>query len=134
MPNIAYGESARKNLPNDVLRKNFNYDYPEGLDLKPGSKFHQELLDKILMRARESSNCMVNRFPSWNNIDRVLTTYALTDQDEEDLQEEDSRKPVTIVFPYSFVIMETMLSYLVAAFFQDPLNRYQGVSPEDKGS
>jgi hypothetical protein len=131
MPNIAYGESARKNLPNDVLRKNFNYDYPEGLDLKPGSKFHQELLDKILMRARESSNCMVNRFPSWNNIDRVLTTYALTDQDEEDLQEEDSRKPVTIVFPYSFVIMETMLSYLVAAFFQDPLNRYQGVSPED---
>jgi hypothetical protein len=131
MPNIAYGESARKDLPNDVLRKNFNYDYPEGLDLKPGSKFHQELLDKILMRARESSNCMVNRFPSWNNIDRVLTTYALTDQDEEDLQEEDSRKPVTIVFPYSFVIMETMLSYLVAAFFQDPLNRYQGVSPED---
>jgi hypothetical protein len=131
MPNIAYGESARKDLPNDVLRKNFNYDYPEGLDLKPGSKFHQELLDKSLMRARESSNCMVNRFPSWKNIDRVLTTYALTDQDEEDLQEEDSRKPVTIVFPYSFVIMETMLSYLVAAFFQDPLNRYQGVSPED---
>ena len=131
MPNIAYGTISKKQLPDDVMKANYDYDYPEGLDLKPGSKFHQDLVDEILIRARESANTMTNRHTSWNNIDRVLTTYALTDEDEDDLQDDDSRRPVTIVFPYSFVIMETMLSYLVAAFFQDPVFRYEGVSPED---
>jgi hypothetical protein len=132
MPNIAHGDSFRqKQLPDDMLRKDYQYDYPNDLDLKPGSELHEDLVTKILERARESSNVMGKRHPSWNNIDRVLTTYSLTDQSEKDLQEEDSRKPVTIVFPYSYVIMETMLSYLIAAFFQDPVFRYEGVSPED---
>lgn len=132
MPNIVYGDiSGNKNLPGDVLRMDVDYDYPDDLDLKPGSKLHQDLVSKILERAREASNVIKARHPSWNNVDRVLTTYAITDQDEDDLQDEDSRKPVTIVFPYSYVIMETMLSYLVAAFFQDPVFRYEGRGPED---
>ena len=131
MPNIAYGTISRKDLPSDAINANYNYEYPEGLDLKPGSKLHNKLVDEILVRARESSNAMQNRYSSWNNIDMVLTTYALVDSDEAEVQDEDERRPVSIVFPYSFVIMETMLSYLVAAFFQDPVFRYEGVSPED---
>ena len=64
MPNIAYGTVSKKSLPDDVLRKNFDYDYPEGLDLKPGSKFHQNLVDEILIRARESANTMTTRHTS----------------------------------------------------------------------
>ena len=131
MPNIAYGEPGSKRITDDVLKKDFQYDYPDGLDLKPGSELHQDLVSKILERARESSNVIKARHPSWNNVDRVLTTYALTDEDEDEIQDNDSRKPVTIVFPYSYVIMETMLSYLVSAFFQDPVFRYEGSGPED---
>lgn len=132
MPNIAYGEpGGKRHTPDDVIRKDYDYDYPDGLNLKPGSPLHQDLVSKILERARESSNVIKARHPSWNNVDRVLSTYAITDDDEDKLQDEDSRKPVTIVFPYSYVIMETMLSYLVAAFFQDPVFRYEGSGPED---
>ena len=132
MPNIAHGDSFRqKNLQQDILKEDFDYEYPDELDLKPGSELHDDLVSKVLQRARESSNVMSKRHSSWNEIDRVLTTYALTDLKEKELQDEDQRKPVTIVFPYSYVIMETMLSYLIAAFFQDPVFRYEGVSPED---
>ena len=132
MPNIAHGESFRQTqLPDDMKRTEFDYEYPDDLDLKPGSELHEEIVTKILQRARESSLEMSKRFPSWNKIDETLTTYAQVDDKEVELQKDDPRKPVTIVFPYSFVIMETMLSYLVSAFFQDPVFRYEGVSPED---
>jgi hypothetical protein len=130
MPNIAQGENFR-NLPGDILKKDYDYEYPEGLDLRPTSKLHQKLVSEILERAREANNVIKARHPSWNNIDRVLTTYAVTDDEEDAVQDDDPRKPVTIVFPYSYVIMETMLSYLVSAFFQDPVFRYEGRSPED---
>jgi hypothetical protein len=132
MPNIAYGDAFKQNqLPEEVINSNFDYTYPMGLNFKPGEKLHDDIVGRVLQRARESANSISKRYPSWNNIDRVLTTYALTDDDEEKLQSDDSRKPVTIVFPYSFVIMESMLSYLIAAFFQNPIFRYEGVSPED---
>jgi hypothetical protein len=132
MPNIVHGESFRQTqLPDDVTRRELDYDYPDDLDLKPGSKLHQDLVGKILQRATESSQSMSRRFSSWNTIDEVLTTYAQVDDKEQELLDDDPRKPVTIVFPYSFVIMETMLSYLVSAFFQDPVFRYEGRSPED---
>jgi len=137
MPNMVHGDSFKqKELPNDVLKKDYKYDYPDDgdgkpLDLKPGSKLHDELVSEVLQRARESSNTMSKRHSSWNDIDRTLTVYAEVDEDEEEVQDVDPRRPVTIVFPYSFIIMETMLSYLVAAFFQDPVFRYIGVSPED---
>jgi hypothetical protein len=132
MPNIAHGDSFRqKQLPDEMIKQEYDYDYPDEQDFKPGSDLHDDLVTKVLQRARESSNVMSKRHSSWNEIDRVLTTYALIDQDEKELQEEDERKPVTIVFPYSYIIMETMLSYLIAAFFQDPVFRYEGVSPED---
>jgi len=130
MPNIVYGEPYSE-MDGDILKKDYGYDYPDGLDLRPGSKLHKKLVNEVLERARESHNVIQNRFSSWNLIDQVLTTYALTDEEEDDLVNEDSRKPVTIVFPYTYVIMETMLTYLVAAFFQDPVFRYEGVSPED---
>ena len=109
----------------------FNYDYPEGLDFRPGSDFHQDIRSKLIERAQVSHNEMSKRYSSWNDVDHVLTTYIPTDQTEKDLKDIDRRKPVSIVFPYSYAMMESLLAYLISAFGQDPIFRYEGVSPED---
>jgi hypothetical protein len=107
------------------------YVYPEGQNLRPGSKEHQDLLTKIYNRARESSNKMSERFPVWKKIDRNLTAFVTTDEAERLVKEKDDRKPVSIVVPYSFATLETLLTYMSAAFLDSPIFRYEGVSPED---
>jgi hypothetical protein len=111
--------------------KNYDYDYPDGLNLKPGSELHDKLRNEVLDRAREANSAVSNRFSSWNKIDEVLTAYIQLDDDEEDVQVSDERKPVSIVFPYTYAIHETVLTYLINAFLVDPIFRYEGVSPED---
>src|SRR6056297_2231041 len=110
----------------------YDYTYENDLDLRPGSQLHDMIRDEVLERAQQSHNVVSNRFPSWNKIDQVLTTYVPTDEEENEVQANDPRKPVSIVFPYSYAIMETLLTYLMNAFFQDPLFRYVGESPEDR--
>jgi len=115
----------------DFSGKDYDYTYPDGLDLKPGSDFHNGLKSKILTRARESRNEMSKRFPSWNEIDRVLTTYIPLKDKEKIIKEKDQTRPVSIVFPYTYVMLEALLTYLSMAFFQDPVFQYEGVGPED---
>jgi hypothetical protein len=131
MPNIIQGNTTYRDSAEIGKRMNFNYEYPENLDLKPGSKLHEAIKDKVLQNARESANVMTNRFESWREMDRILTTYIELSGDEEDIKYYDKRKPVSIVFPYTYAILESILSYLVAAFFQDPMFRYEGIGPED---
>jgi len=130
MPAVIMGNTEGKQQGPD-LKVDLGYDYPEELDLRPSSKLHQRIKDEVLSRARESANVMSSRFSSWNDIDKVLTCYIETDKKENLVKEKDSRKPVSIVFPYTYAIMETLLSYLVGAFFQDPIFRYEGTGPED---
>ena len=101
MPYIITGEPTNPKSLN-IGDMNFNYDYPEGLDLKPDSEFHTKLRNKIWQRARESRNVMSNRFSAWNEIDRTLTAYIPLKDKEKTLKQKDSTKPVSIVFPYHF--------------------------------
>ncbi len=110
---------------------NYHYEYPEGLNLKPGSDLHQTLVTMILEKAYASHNVMSKRFSAWREIDRTLTVYIPTDDEEDAIKEGDSRKPTSIVFPYSYSMLETLVTYLCMSFFQDPVFRYDGVSPED---
>ena len=132
MPRIIYGSqnTESKGKP-DWNNLNFDYSYPRDLKLKPGTKLHDDLVQKVMERATESYDIVSSRHSSWNEIDRVLTAYAIVDDYEEKIQEEDERKPVSIIFPYSYAILETLISYLVTAFIQDPIFRYEGCSPED---
>jgi len=129
MPNIVVGEPL--GVDANLHGADYEYDYPEGLDLKPGSDFHEKLKNKIIQRARDSQRVMKRRFDSWNEIDRTLTAYITTSSAEKKIKDKDKRKPVSVVFPYSYAMLETLLTYLVMAFFQDPIFRYEGVSPED---
>ena len=112
-------------------RDNYDYEYPNGLDLKPGSDFHNNLRNKIWQRARESRNEMSKRFSSWNEMDRVLTTYIPTSDKEKRIKQKDSRKPISIVFPYTYSMLEALLTYMSMAFFQDPMFQYEGVEDDD---
>ena len=130
MPYQVLGEPGQGSTT-DFSRESHDYEYPNGLNLKPDSEFHKELKGKILTRARESRNEMAKRFPSWNEIDRVLTTYIPLKDKENMLKKKDTAKPVSIVFPYTYAMLEALLTYLSMAFFQDPMFQYEGVGPED---
>jgi hypothetical protein len=71
------------------------------------------------------------RHDTWRKIDENLTAYITTDEAEEIVKAEDSRKPVSIVVPYSYATLETLLTYLVSAFLDSPYFRYEGVTDED---
>ena len=130
MPYIVQGDSAEVRRAN-YERMSFDYDYPYGLDLDPKSKFHEKLRSKIWQRASESQKEISKRFPSWNRIDEVLTTYIPLSDKEEKVKNKDSRKPVSIIFPYSYSNLESLMTYMALAFFQDPMFRYDGVGDED---
>ena len=136
MPHVEYGDygkSAGTIFSGDVK---FEYDYPEGLDLRPGSKLHEYIKQEVLIRVRESRQQMEKRFSSWNEVDETLTAYIKLSDYERTIKDKASttpstKRPLSVVFPYSYAIMETVLTYLVLAFMQDPIFRYEGVSPED---
>ena len=114
-----------------MINEDYGYKYPHGLNLRPGSLVHDKLATAVRMWAQESYQVMSQRFPSWNKIDETLTAYIPADADEDDVTDMDDRKPVSIVVPYSYATLETLLTYLVAAYLQDPIFKYEGVSPED---
>ena len=130
MPYIVTGEpsSWKENIYN---KETFDYKYPNDLDLKPDSDFHRKLRTKIWQRARASRNEIQKRFDSWREIDRTLTTYMPLKDAEEILKTKDEAKPVSIVFPYSYSMLEALLTYLSMAFFQDPIFQYEGVEDDD---
>ena len=129
MPYIVTGESDSQKV--DYADREYDYEYPYGLDLKPGSDFHNALRNKTWQRARESRNEISKRFPAWNEIDRKMTIYIPLKDKEEALQRKDPSKPVSIVFPYSYSMLEALLTYLSMAFFQDPMFQYEGVEDDD---
>ena len=110
----------------------FEYRYPSGIDLKPTSATHTSLLSKLNQRIMESANEMSKRHSSWKSIDRTLTAYIPLDEMEERIKKNDERKPVSIVIPYSFATLETLLTYFSAAFLEYPIFKYSGSSPEDR--
>jgi len=119
MPNIIHTESSNTNVV-DFSKEEHNYSYPFELDLDPKGELHKDLVSKIMPFVQESAGNISTRFDSWNEIDRTLTAYIETDDAEKEVVYNDPRKPVSIVFPNTYAIMETILAYLVAAFYQEP--------------
>jgi hypothetical protein len=129
MAYVVSGEPG-KGSPVD-FKEDFEYEYPDDLDLHPASDLHKALVTKIIQRAQESHNEMQKRYGSWNEIDRLLTTYIPVTDKEKTIKDKDTRKPISIVFPYTYSMMEALLTYLTMAFFQDPMFQYEGFGPDD---
>ncbi len=128
MPYISKGVPTKKS---GTYRTKHDYKYPEGLNLTPGNKLHDFIRDQVWERAGAARLELQKRFSSWNEIDRTLTAYVDLTKDEEDIVEKDESKPVSIVFPYSYSMLEALLTYLSMAFFQDPIFQYEGVEDSD---
>ena len=111
--------------------EDLGYKYPGSLDLRPASQDHAKLLKEVYIRALESSREMSKRYDSWKKVDQTLTAYVKLDESEENIKSKDSRKPVSIVVPYSYATLETILTYFVTAFLENPIFRYEGSGPED---
>lgn len=132
MPYIVTGENTYPGGSTiDWNSVNHEYNYPNGLNLKPGSELHEKLRNKIWQRARESRNEMSKRFSSWREIDKTNTVYIPLKEKEEALKKKDETKPVSIVIPYSYSVLESLMTYMSMAFFQDPMFQYEGVEDSD---
>ena len=130
MPYMITNPDSLINL-GDAEKYDYKYDYPAGLNLKPGGELHQRLLSRLLRYSWESAKVQSSRRPAWDEINKTLTAYISLSDKERLIKHKDPRKPVSIVFPYSYAILETLVSYLIAAFLPDPMFRYEGVAPED---
>lgn len=131
MPNIITSNEVMVDY-SGIPADGYDYEYPYGLDLKPGSPLHEKLKNAVYQRARESATIMSRRFDAWKATDQKLTGYIDLSSKEQKIKDKNPLKPVSIVFPYSYAILETMIAYLIAAFCPEPIFRYEGVSPEDE--
>lgn len=129
MPLLLRGDSYRSTRPE--LDRDIKYEYPDNRKLKPGEPLHNKIRDMVMEKAFDSAKVMSGRHDAWNVIDHTLTAYIPADEAEKKVQAQDSRKPISIVFPYSYTVLETLLSFYVAAFLQDPYFRYEGTSGND---
>ena len=133
MPYILQGDPGAA-LDTTSMREalaNSDYEYPEDLELKPDSALHKKLVKELLSRARTSYVHMSKRHNSWQATDKTLTAYIPTSDEEDRIKKADPRKPISIVYPYTHAILESLLGYMVAAFFQEPIFRYEGHGPDD---
>lgn len=112
-------------------REDYDYEYPEGLNLKPGSALSNLVCQKIFDYALMAHSKISERYDSWEQMDNILQAYIPLDDEEKSVKEKDSRKPVSIIFPYTYAIKETLATYAYNALVQDPIFQYQGVSSED---
>lgn len=113
MPNVIEGA----NTP-EYVGEPLKYTYPEGLDLSPQGALHQRVLENILKRVRVSHEKMSARRDSWRQIDKTLSAYIPLSDAERLVKDHDSRSPVSIVFPHSYSILETLTAFMDGLFFE----------------
>ena len=123
--------NRRRGIIATSKQQDYKYNYPIRRNLKPGSRLHETLVDLVMDRVKTSNAAMSGKFDSWNKLDETLTAYIPIDAAEEALIETDRRKPVSIVVPTSYAMLETLLGYMVAAFLDDPIFRYDPFDIKD---
>lgn len=106
--------------------------YPAGLDFSPDGELHKKVLTNILRRVEYSHDFFSKRHDKWHDLNHMLTAYVDLTEEERKVRSSDRKKPVSLVVPTGFAILETLLTYWSAVFFQDSrLFRFEGTGPED---
>lgn len=128
MPNIIYG-----NTSTDLQQAyaNVTYEYAEGVDIRPDSKLHKRIIDLVVRYSDDSYTQMSRRHSTWNDIDNTLKVYIPSDDAEKAIKNKDKRRPTSIVVPYSYATIETIMAYLTKGLLSDNIFQYDGYAPED---
>ena len=105
---------------------NYRYRYPKGLGkkLKPGSKFHGELVAMLLEYTEASSSVMSGRYSDWDAINNTLTAY-IPASEVENIKKSITSSP--LIVPISYANLQTLLTYMMAFFMNSPVFKYDGV-------
>lgn len=132
MPDI-----LEKEVPPALLDVNYDDEYagkyPRERDLKPGSEFHTKTLGRLLRMAAKGASAVSRHIPRWKEIDKALAVYVDLDEEEQDTQNEDYRKPTSFVVPLSVAVLATDLAYDTEVFLDsNPVFPYYPVGPEDR--
>lgn len=129
MPAVEMG--AFNGVQSIDLSQDFHYKYPAGLDLRPNSQMHQNIVARLLRRIRVSAENLQGRRNSWRQIDRTLTAYMPMSEVDKKIRCKNPDAPVSIVFPHTYAILETLTSFIDGVFLKEPIFHYRGNSPED---
>lgn len=117
------------------VTKDYSYQYPMGLDFKPGSKLSARILKHITSAASNSKSVMEKRYPVYDKVDEKLTSFvAPTKKFTHKIETRDEDAPLTVIVPTSYAILDTILTYWVSAIADGNLFRYEAVGPEDKAN
>jgi len=124
----------RRTTPEMLRQVNHDYDYPNGLDLRPGHDLHESLKAEVRDRAQEAHRYVSSRHQDWRNVDKNLKAYVFQPERKnhgtgESEDEDDSYDKV--IMPVSYAMLETFLTYMTTAFLQQPVFEYEGTGPED---
>ena len=125
------GRRVKSGVKDEDFSQLYSPLYPEGVNLRPGFRVHDELVGEILARAQESEREMVKLHPKWDQIDQMFTAFIPQSDKEKIIKKNDIRKPTSIVVPESFAVRETFTTYAMNVFGDYPTMRYDGVGPED---
>ena len=128
MPAIVYGNSSDVQT---TLYTNVSYEYAQGVNLSPDGELHKKIISHVVRYAEDSYTQMSKRHPTWNDIDNTLKVYIPVDDAERLVKNKDKRKPTSIVVPYSYATIETVMAYLTKGLLSDSVFQYDGQSPED---
>ncbi len=107
------------------------YEYAKGIDISPDSALSKRILSRICKMADDSYSKMSERHDKWREIDNTLKVYIPADDYERALKKKDSRRPTSIVVPYSYATIETIMAYLTKGLLSDSVFQYDGSGPED---
>ncbi len=131
MPITIQGDTSSRAGAGSIIDTSvdFNYKYPNKLDLRPGSALHNRIKSAVMDRAMASRRVMEKKYSTWKEIDRTLTAYISPDIKRESRKRGD--KTIPIVIPVTYATMQTLLTYLSAAFLRNPIFEYEGAGPED---
>ncbi len=108
--------------------------YPQGLDLRPDSDAHANILTHLRIMLDDSWASIEDRHAKFDEIDKNLTSYIdLSKEQKEDVAVEGyvKNKQVQIIVPMSYAVLETLVTYMVAAFTDRPIFRYDWVGEND---
>lgn len=128
MPAVVWGNnfSSEASVSQDI-----SYEYAKGIDLTPEGPLSKRIIERVCRNAEDSYTKLSSRHSKWNEIDDTLKVYIKPDDYEKALKAKDKRRPTSIVVPYSYATIETIMAYLTKSFLTESVFQFDGVGPED---
>lgn len=109
------------------------YDYGGLGDLRPGSRLHDEIVQRVIDYAKIGYDCNSANIKEIENVERLLDGFMIPDEIDELRKDEDDRKPINIINPVLYSHRNQFLTAMHRPFFSTPpgLHRFAGPgSPE----